>query len=250
MTQPRRSVVIVGGTSGIGLAVAKRFASAGDRVTVWGRSQDKVAKINGSDDYDIAAEVVDVSNANEVEKAAGKLIARYATIDVLVNAAGYTKPVTTEMSYKEAVATWNELIATNLTGSFLVTQATAKHITRPGGRIIMVGSVAAFTGSMLPGGQGYAASKAGLHGLTFALARELGPQGITVNEVVPGFIADTGITSAYSPDMIEKLSSLATVGRAGNVDDVANAIIYLASPEAGFINAEVHHINGGWLPGR
>jgi 3-oxoacyl-[acyl-carrier protein] reductase len=250
MTQNRRNVLIAGGTSGIGLAAAEQFASAGDRVTVWGRSQDKITKINDSTEYDIVAELADVSNAEEVESAVNRLVARCTNIDVLVNAAGYTKPITTEMPYAEAVATWNELINVNLTGSFLVTQAAAKHMTRPGGRIIMIGSVAAFTGSMLPGGQGYAASKSGLNGLTFALARELGPQGITVNEVIPGFIADTGITSAYSPDMIDKLTSLATVGRAGNAGDVANAIVYLASQEAGFINAEVHHVNGGWLPGR
>lgn len=244
----QRVILISGGTSGIGLATAKRFASLGDEVIVWGRDKDRVDsadKVKG-----VTAVSIDASDPMAVEAGIRNLIKDKGKIDVLVSAVGSTGPFTTETPYNEAIEVWDKLIANNLTSSFLVTQAAAQYLTRNGGRVVMVGSISAFSGSVLPGGIGYAAAKAGLNGLTMALARELGPKGITVNLVAPGFIEQTGITAGMDNETHSYLSSQSTVGRAGKVDDVANAIVYLASPEASFVNAEIHHVNGGWLPGR
>jgi 3-oxoacyl-[acyl-carrier protein] reductase len=121
---------------------------------------------------------------------------------------------------------------------------------RPGGRIINISSIAAFTGGSRPGAIGYAAAKAGLLGMTYALARELSPQGITVNAVAPGFIANTEFTGAWSEERIQSIVAQTPVGRAGDANDVAEAVLFLASPEASFITGEVLNVNGGWLFGR
>lgn len=113
-------------------------------------------------------------------------------MDVLVNAAGFGKGFTTEVPLEEAEAIWDEVMDGNLKESFLMAMAAAPHLARPGGRIINVSSIAAFTGAGSAGSMAYAAAKSGLSGLTYALARELSPQGITVNTVAPGFFPDTG----------------------------------------------------------
>lgn len=125
----------------------------------------------------------------------------------------------------------------------------APHLPRPGGRIINISSIAAFTGGSRPGTIGYAAAKSGLLGMTYALARELSPQGITVNAIAPGFIANTEFTGQWSKERVEGIIAQTPVGRAGQVSHVATAVLFLASPEASFITGEVLNVNGGWLFG-
>ncbi len=242
----QRIVLVTGGTNGIGKATAERFAKYGDVVVAWGVNEARVEQLGSG----ILGKKVDVSNPEEVESAVEEIIKEHGHIDVLVCAAGVVGQITTQTPYQEAQDTWNELIKINLTGAFLTTQAVAKHLNRKNGRIVLVGSVSAFTGSMRPGGIGYAASKAGINGLMLALSRELGPQGITVNAVSPGFIGNTGITSQFSESDIQNIVNQATVPQLGQPEDIAAAIHYLASPGAKFVNGEIHHVNGGWLPGR
>ena len=128
--------------------------------------------------------------------------------------------------------------------------AVAPHLPRPGGRIINVSSIAAFTGGSRPGAVAYAAAKAGLIGMTYALARELSPQGITVNAVAPGFVAGTEFTGQWSEERVRGIVAETPVGREGHPNDIAAAVRYLASPDASFVTGEVLNVNGGWLFGR
>jgi 3-oxoacyl-[acyl-carrier protein] reductase len=242
----KRIVLITGGTNGIGKATAERFAKDGDTVIAWGTNDERIKELADG----IIGKKVGVSDPSEVDNAVKEIVKEYGKVDVLVCAAGVVGQITTETPYEEAQREWNRLVGVNLTGSFLTTQAASKHVNRKGGRIILISSVSAFTGSMRPGGIGYAASKAGVNGLMLALSRELGPQGITVNAVSPGFIGNTGITSSFSYQDIKNITSQSTVPKLGQPEDIAAAIYYLASPEAKFVNGEIHHVNGGWLPGR
>ncbi len=249
MTVPR-IVLIAGGSHGIGRAIAEQFDEAGDRVIAWGRNPEHLKSLNSDSRGRIITGVVDVSRPQELKQAVDRVVAAHGHIDVLINAAGYPKPITTDLAYEEAASRWDELVAVNLTSSFLLTQAAAPHITSPGGRIIFIGSAAAFTGSGRPGGLGYAAAKAGLSGLVFALAKEMGPKRITANVVVPGFIAETGITAPWPPADVDEFVKQTPLGRAGTPEDIAPAVAYLCSPAAAFVTGQFLHVNGGMLLGR
>jgi len=250
MATSSRTVLITGGSSGIGRAIAQKFAQNGDTVTAWGRDPAKLKALDGSVDGRLSARAVDVTRPADIIQAISHLLKTRPTIDVLVNAAGCTGTISTKTPLIEATDTWNNLIATNLTGSFLTTQSVAPHLAAPGGRVIMIGSQSAFNGSARPGGIGYAAAKSGLNGLTFALAKELAPTGITVNQVVPGFVAHTGITESWTKDMIDSFIQQTPAGRAGTPQDIDETVFWLASSEASFVNAQIIQVNGGLLPGR
>jgi 3-oxoacyl-[acyl-carrier protein] reductase len=128
--------------------------------------------------------------------------------------------------------------------------AVVPHLPRPGGRIINISSIAAFTGGSGGGAIGYAAAKAGVLGLTYGLARALSADGITVNAIAPGFIAETGFTGAWSEERVRGIVAQTPVGRGGAAEDIATAARYLASPEASFVTGEILNVNGGWLFGR
>jgi 3-oxoacyl-[acyl-carrier protein] reductase len=175
---------------------------------------------------------------------------RYGRVDVLVNNAGYLLAVTLA-DPSAGVDALTEVLNVNLVGAYRVTAALSDLLVRPGGRVVNVSSIAAFTGGSGSGAaQGYAAAKAGLLGLTYGMARELGPQGVTVNAVAPGFIADTGFTEGFPPERVRMLVDSTMVGRAGDVADIAAAVGYLASPEAGWVCGQVLNVNGGTLFGR
>jgi 3-oxoacyl-[acyl-carrier protein] reductase len=127
--------------------------------------------------------------------------------------------------------------------------ACAAHLTRPGGRVVLISSGAAFTGGTQPGMLAYAASKAALHGMMNSLARELGRDGITVNAIAPGFIADTEMMAGVPDSAYDSLAAATVMKRIGRSEDVAAAVRYLCSPEASFVSAHLLHVNGGRLPG-
>src|SRR5256884_3351656 len=198
----QRVVVITGGNSGMGQAIAAAFAQANEHVVIIGRSEERLRAAAQELGSNVTWLKADVSQRSQVEGAIADIARQFEHIDVLINAAGFVLGVTTNLPLDEAERLWDEVIDTNLKGSFLMAAAAAPHMTRPGGRIINISSIAAFTGGSRAGSTAYAAAKAGVLGLTYGLARELSSQGITVNAIAPGFIADTGFTGEWPDDRI------------------------------------------------
>ncbi len=227
-----RSVLVTGGNRGIGLAIARRFAAAGDAVTVTSRSGDAVDGLSvvRCDVTDTA--VVDAAFVT-VEKAQGP-------VEVLVANAGITRDKLLVMMSEDD---FSAPLDTNLTGAFRVTKrALRPMIRRRRGRIILISSVAGLLGS---GGQtNYAASKAGLVGLARSLARELGSRGITVNVVAPGFV-ETDMTAALPEERKAEILKTIPLGRYASPDDVAGVVEFLAGPSAAYITGAVIPVDGG-----
>lgn len=241
-----RLALITGGGSGIGRAVAERFAERGDRTVILGRREQPLRETAEAIGPLATWYPMDVSQRDQVARTVDLVAERWGQIDVLVNAAGYAMGVRADMPLAEAANNWDETLGVNLTGAFLMAMAVAPYLTRPGGRIINISSIAAYTGGQRGGSIDYAAAKAGLIGLSHGLARDLSKDGITVNTIVPGFIANTGFTGEWTDERIQSIVAETPVGRPGSAEDIAAAVMYLASPEASFVTGEVLHVNGGW----
>lgn len=242
--------IVTGGNSGIGKAIVKQFIEEGFKVFIIGRDEGKLRNTEKEFGENVVGYQVDISKPKEIEEFVNDIVRQHNTIDILVNNAGFVKDTELTLSLEELEANWDSMVNTMLKGSFLMTAATVPYFKKPGGRIINISSIAAFTGGRNPGASGYAAAKAGIHGLTYGFARELSPQGITVNTIAPGFIADTGFTGQWPETVVKSFVNMTPVKRAGHVDDVAAAVKYLASPEASFISGEILNVNGGQLFGR
>jgi len=245
-----RIVIVTGGGSGIGRGVAKAFVDQEDFVHILGRNPEtlqQTARLLGDR---CAWHQADVSKLEQVSAAVTAVVDRHQKIDILINAAGFPLWFTTDTPIEEAEKLWDDVVDVNLKGTFLTSMAVAAHLSRPGGRIINISTNAAFTGGGQPGYLAYSAAKAGVHGLTYALARELSPQGITVNAIAPGLIENTGITNAWEETTHREIVAKTPVGRAGTVEDVAAAALYLASSQASFITGEILNLNGGLVFGR
>jgi 3-oxoacyl-[acyl-carrier protein] reductase len=249
MSFQSRVVVITGGGTGIGKAIAVSFARNQAQVVIVGRRSEALQAVAQEVGPNCNWQQADVSQRNQVAAAVKAIVDQFGQIDVLVNNAGFVRGITTNMPLDQAEQVWYDEIGTNLKGAFLMSIAIAPHLPRPGGRIINISSIAAFTGGSRPGAIGYAAAKSGLLGMTYALARELSPQGITVNAIAPGFIADTEFTGQWPEERVKGIIAQTPVGRAGQASDVAASVLFLASPEASFITGEVLNVNGGWLFG-
>ncbi|MBM7774781.1 3-oxoacyl-[acyl-carrier protein] reductase [Actinokineospora baliensis] len=248
MSEPTVAVVSGGGT-GIGKAIAARLALANE-VVILGRRADVLAEAAAELGPRVHARQVDVSAKDAVVAFAEWLRAEHGRVDVVLNNAGYLLPVTLA-DIEAGEANLDEVLGANLKGAYLLTAALRDLLSSPGGRVVNISSIAGYSGGSGAGAaQAYAAAKAGLTGLSFGMARELGPLGITVNVVAPGFIADTGFTTDFPAERQRWLAEQTVVGRAGHVDDVAHAVEFLASAQASFISGHVLHVNGGWLFGR
>lgn len=245
-----RIVVVTGGGSGIGRAIAETFAREQCQVVIVGRTEAKLCKVVSELGENVSWQQADVSQRDQVQLLAKNIIDQFGRVDVLVNNAGFVLGADTNMSLEDAEEAWDAVLNTNLKGSFLMTVSLARYMPRPGGRIINISSIAAYTGGSRSGSTAYAAAKAGVLGLTRGFARELSSQGITVNAVAPGFVANTEFTGDWTEERVRSIIAETPVARGGRVNDISAAVHYLASPEASFVTGEILHANGGWLFGQ
>lgn len=237
-------VLITGGSQGIGAAIVKAFYLDGSKVYFCGRNEEKLKEVQNtlnSLQVGYARYIVgDVTDIKNVEAMVNEIIKLEGRIDILVNNAGITKDnIILRMKEEE----WDMVLNTNLKGAFFFTKAVLKYmIKQKSGRIINISSV---VGSMGNPGQGnYCASKAGIEGLTRAIAREVASRGITVNAVAPGYVV-TPMTDVLPEDVKKGLYDMIPLGRLGEPDDIASAVLFLASDKAAYITGQVLHVNGG-----
>ena len=247
MSLSGRVALVTGASQGIGRTCALRLAKNGATVAVAARNQEKlnelVVEITAAGGQ-AAAFVLDVSDEEQVKSTVKSVIAQFGKIDILVNNAGITRD---QLVMRMKRADWDAVLQTNLTSAYLCIQAVMSSMLKQRwGRIINITSV---FGQMGQAGQAnYAASKAGLIGLTMAMAREVASRNITVNAVAPGFI-DTSMTATLSEEFKQTAVNQIPLGRVGKPEDVASAVSFLASEEASYITGHVLNVNGGLLMG-
>lgn len=240
---PNRTALVTGASRGIGKACAKLLAASGYRVALAARSLEKLEEVatelkaQGAETY---TATIDLSSHESITATVAKVSKEFGAVDILVNNAGITKD---GLALRMKPADWEGVLATNLTGSFYVTQQVLSSMMKERwGRIINISSVVGEMGN--PGQANYVASKAGLIGLTKSLALELGSRNITVNAIAPGFI-ETDMTHGLNDELKAKMIERTALRRMGTADDIANAVKFLASDEASFITGHVLDVNGG-----
>lgn len=245
-----RLAVVSGGGSGIGRAIARGLALEGSRVLIAGRRAEPLSEacraIN--DEAGEGRASFAVADLTDPEQAAAVAEAVDGDVDVIVNnAGGVASRGTDDSALAGVAAAWRRDFDANVLSAVLLTTALGPRLRRPGGRVILLSSIAA----LRSGGGSYGAAKAALHAWCYSLAAELGPDGITVNVIVPGYVEGTGFFGdTMTAQRHERLVGQTLTGRAGRPEDVAAAVCYLASPQAAHITAQLLQVNGGALPGR
>jgi 3-oxoacyl-[acyl-carrier protein] reductase len=238
--------IVTGAGRGIGHAIALRLANEGARVASVSRSEANAQRtadeINAARGDAAKAYAVDVADHTAVQKTGAQILQDFGRVDILINNAGVTRD---GLSMRMSIEDWEMVVDTNLKGAFSFTQAVMRSmIKQRSGRIINISSIAGLTGNA--GQANYAASKAGLIGLTKSLARELASRGITVNAVAPGFIV-TDMTGVLSDQVKEAILAKIPLGKFGEGEDIAAAVAFLAAPEAKFITGQVLAVDGGMV---
>lgn len=236
-----KNVVVTGGASGIGFQIARSFLDAGASVSIWDYSQDalnKAAAELSSYSSKVHVAAVDVSKRETIAAAVSSLP---WAVDVLVNNAGITR----DKSFaKLTPEDWDAVISVNLTGLFNISKSLFEKFNAQSAhkRIINISSVVGLYGNF--GQTNYAAAKAGVIGMTKTLGKELGRKGFTVNAVAPGFIR-TPMTSAMPTEVLEQMAAKVPVARLGETSDIANAVMFLATEQASYVNGTVLSVDGG-----
>jgi len=246
MSQLSNQVAVVTGAGrGIGRAIALKFAAAGAEVVCVSRTaenSEKVAQEVRALGRKAWAYAVDVADAAAVAAAAEKILVEAGRVDILVNNAGINRD---GLLMRMSDADWDAVLDTNLKGAFSFTKAFSRvFLKQRSGRILNVSSVIGLIGNA--GQCNYSASKAGLIGFTQAVAREFASRGITVNALAPGFI-ETDMTSVMTPEMKAEILKRVPLNRFGQVDDIAEAALFLAGPGAAYITGQVLTVDGGMV---
>lgn len=227
-----RVVLVTGGNRGIGLSIARKFESLGDVVVVTSRSGDPIDGLN--------VVQCDVTSTESVDAAFSTIEEKFGPVEVAIANAGITKD---KLLVRMADEDIDDVLNTNLIGAIRVARRATRSMTQArSGRIIFVSSVVALMGSA--GQVNYAASKAGLVGAARSLAREIGSRGVTINVIAPGFI-DTDMTAELSEDRKNQIVSNIPLARYGSASEVADAVAFLASPDAAYITGSVIPVDGG-----
>ena len=238
---------VTGASQGIGRACALALAEAGATVALAARNESKLAEVAAEIEAaggKAAAFALDVASEESIKAGSKAILERFGKVEILVNNAGITRD---DLVLRMKRSDWDDVISTNLTGAFLITQALLRAMLKNRwGRIINISSVVGRTGQA--GQVNYAATKAGLIGMTRSLAREVAARGITVNAVAPGYI-ETPMTAVLTPDQTTAMLATIPLGRAGTDADIANAVLYLASEGAGYVTGAVLDVNGGMFMG-
>jgi len=235
--------LVTGASQGIGRATARALAECGAKVAAAARNTEKLASLVSEIEAAGGAALavpMDVADGAQVKAGFQQVLGKFGRLDILVNNAAITRDT---LALRMKLEDWEAVLRTNLTGAHLcIQQALGAMLKQRSGRIINLTSVVAETGNA--GQANYVASKAGLIGLTRAIAVEVASRNITVNAVAPGFI-ETPMTDVLSQEIKEKMQGLIPLGRFGTDRDVAAAIVFLASDEAGYITGQVLGVNGG-----
>ncbi len=239
-----KTALVTGATGGIGGAIAKALHAQGATVAISGRQQEKLEALAMELGDRVHILPCDLGNKAQVGKLIDEAVAKLGRLDILVNNAGLTKDNLFMVMKDEQ---WDEVIAVNLTATFMLMRAGARHMMRSKtgfGRIINISSVSGIIGN--PGQGNYAASKAGMIGMSKSLAREVASRGITVNCIAPGFIS-TPMTDALNEKQTATIKEAIPAQKFGTPEDIAAAAIYLASVEAAYMTGQTLHINGGMI---
>ncbi len=243
MSLKNEIALVTGASRGIGAAIARVLGEQGATVAGTATSQagaDAIGAALSDAGIEGGGHVLNVTDGDSITDLLKTVQDAYGAPTILVNNAGITRD---NLMMRMKDDEWDAVINTNLTSAFRMSKAVLRGMMKAKrGRIIMISSVIGATGN--PGQANYAATKAGVIGFAKSLAREIGSRGITVNAVAPGFI-DTDMTRALPEEQREALLGQIALGRLGEVDDIANAVAFLASPAASYITGETLHVNGG-----
>ncbi len=235
-----KRALVTGATGGIGGAIAAALKAQGATVAISGTREEKLAALAGAMGAGVHPLACDLSDPAAVDALPKRAAEAMGGLDILVNNAGVTRDnLFMRMSDDE----WNQVLAVNLTAAFRLSRAALRGMMKARwGRIVSITSIVGVTGN--PGQGNYAASKAGLIGMSKSLAAEVASRGVTVNCVAPGFI-ETAMTDALSEDQKGKLLGAIPAGRMGTSEEIASAVVYLASDEARYVTGQTLHVNGG-----
>jgi 3-oxoacyl-[acyl-carrier protein] reductase len=247
MSLAGRVALVTGASQGIGRACALKLAVSGAAVAVAARNREKLDEVVGKIQEQggkASAFVMDVADEEQIKSVIKAALGQFGKLDILVNNAGITRD---QLVMRMKRADWDAVLNTNLTSAYLCTQhVIGSMLKQRWGRIINITSI---FGQMGQAGQAnYASSKAGLIGLTMAIAREVASRNITCNAVAPGFI-ETAMTSGLKEELKQNAVKMIPLGRVGTPEDVAHAVSFLASEEAAYITGHVLNVNGGMLMG-
>jgi len=239
--------LVTGASQGIGRATSLALSEAGAKVAVAARSGDKLASVVSEIEAqggEGLAVTMDVADAAQIKAGFQQVLGKFGRLDILVNNAAITRDT---LALRMKLEDWEAVLRTNLTGAHLcIQQALGAMLKQRSGRIINLSSVVAETGNA--GQANYVASKAGLIGLTRAIAVEIASRSITVNAVAPGFI-ETPMTDPLPQELKDKMKAMIPLGRFGLDREIATAIVFLASDEAAYITGQVLEVNGGMHAG-